>query len=205
MILANAAAAEWALQRDVPLLHRTQDIRLPMESAGVWTDPVSIFRHMREMTGAKLDVDPRRHAGLGLDRYAPITSPLRRYQDFLNVAQLESVALSGSPRWSREDLLRFLPHVNERAEAAARVQRHRTRYWKLLYFQSWCRVTNWPAVVVANDGQLVTVSLPREQIFLRAPKSLFGDKAAPGQPFQVRLGKIDPLNNEIKILSAWED
>jgi exoribonuclease-2 len=130
---------------------------------------------------------------------------LRRYQDFLNVAQLESATKRGSPRWSAEGFREMLPHLSGRAEAASRVQRYRVRYWKLLYFRSWCKVATWPAVVVANDGQLVTVSLPREQIFLRAPKSLFGDKVVPGQPFQVRLGKIDPLNNEIKILSAREE
>jgi exoribonuclease-2 len=43
------------------------------------------------------------------------------------------------------------------------------------------------------------------QIFVRGPKKMFGDKIVPGQRYAVRLGKVDPLANEIHVLEALEN
>jgi exoribonuclease-2 len=64
---------------------------------------------------------------------------------------------------------------------------------------------NWHGVVVADNGNMVTLSLPREQIFVRGERKIFGDKITPGQGYQLRLGRIDPLNNEIHVINAWEE
>ncbi len=40
---------------------------------------------------------------------------------------------------------------------------------------------------------------------LKAPRKIFGDKIRLGQRFAIRIGKVDPLNNEIKIVEAWEE
>ena len=79
MILASAAVAEWARERGLPMLHRTQDVALPKEYAGVWTAPQDMARIMRALTPSSLELQARPHAALGLPRYTPVTSPLRRY------------------------------------------------------------------------------------------------------------------------------
>ncbi|MFW5992842.1 MAG: ribonuclease catalytic domain-containing protein [Desulfohalobiaceae bacterium] len=205
MILANQALAIWAKDRDLPMLYRTQDIQLSRDYAGVWQDPVNIFKVMREMSGSRLDHRPRPHASLGAQAYAPVTSPLRRYSDFLNLAQVFYFLRQGRALLSSQDLERKIPYLSARAQEAARIQKFRTRYWKLLYLQTWCKQRTWHGVVVSEEGPMVTVSLPREQILLRAPAQIFGDKLLPGKAFQLKLGRIDPLNNDIKILDAWEE
>ncbi|MGE4298299.1 MAG: ribonuclease catalytic domain-containing protein [Desulfovibrionaceae bacterium] len=205
MILANAAVAAWAAERGVPLLHRTQDIALPKEHAGVWREPQETFQVVKSLGSSILEVRPRPHASLGVRAYSPVSSPIRRYADLINMRQLVHYLAHGEPQWGEEALRDMLPALLARLDAAGRVQRFRPRYWKLLYFKQQGTEKAWPAVVVDENQTLVSVSLPDEQIFVRGPRRLFGDKVFPGQRFLVRLGKIDPLNNDIFILEAWED
>jgi len=97
--------------------------------------------------------------------------------------------------------------LNSRQTAVGQVQRFRPRYWKLVYFQQKVKEMTWLGVVVDASGQLVVLSLPREQIFVRAPRDILGDKVRIGQKFRLKLSKIDPLHNEIKVSKAeeWEE
>lgn len=201
MILINAALAAWAAEREVPLLHRTQQISIPKEYAGVWRDPVSIARVVRSLAPACLECTPRPHAGIGEPAYAPCTSPLRRYSDFLNEAQILHVVEHGVPRWSRSELEGVLPLLNSRLEAAAQVQRFRPRYWKYLHVRQkgdfW-----WPAIIIDENDAFVFVGIPAVQVGLRARRALFGERAQVGQEIEVRLGKVRPLQGEMSILEA---
>ena len=205
MILANSVVALWAVEKGIPLIHRTQDIAVSREIAGVWNAPEDIHRVVKSLGASVLELEPRRHAGLGVAAYAPATSPLRRYTDFINVAQLAHYLEQGSPRWSVERLGAMLPGMAARLDEVGRVQRFRPRYWKLLHIKQQGPERFRRAVVLEEFPAMVTVSLPEEQIIVRGTRELFGDKLYPGQPFQVRLGKVDPLNNEIHILEALEE
>lgn len=203
MILGNAAVGAWARDAGVPLLFRTQDVTLPGDAAGVWSAPEDAYRVVRLAGCTLLEPEPRPHACLGVPAYSPVTSPLRRYPDLLNQAQVLAVLRSGSPRWSKEDLMRMLPAITARVEAAGRIQRYRTRYWKLEYFRQ--RKDQLFSAVVVEDGQYVSATLPREQMFVRAPREMFGEKVYPGKRFAVRLGKVNPLLNEIRVMEAAEE
>jgi exoribonuclease-2 len=205
MILANSGMADWAREQGLPLLHRTQDLTLPRESAGVWSAPEDIHRVVKTLGSAAMDTAPKPHASLGVPAYAPVSSPLRRYNDFVNVAQVASWLETGQPCWTREELESRLPLLNARQEAVGQVQRFRPRYWKLLHIKQQGESARWSGVVVDENPSLVTVALPGEQLFVRGPRRLFGDKIYPGQRFSLRLGKIDPLRNTIYVLEAWEE
>ena len=208
MVVANAVLAEWAVKNDVPLLFRTQDVAVPREYAGVWKSAPDIARVVRILVAASLDVVPRPHAGMGLSAYSPVTSPLRRFTDLVNEAQLLSVLTRGSVRWSREELSDMLMHLSIRLEAAGQVQRFRPRYWKYLYIQQQARAHGdeccWKAEVAEENDMWVSVSLPEVQLGLRGKRSLFGEKVFPGQELHVRLGKVNPLRNEAVILDVRE-
>jgi len=203
MILANAAVGKWAADSDLPLLYRTQDIALPADAAGEWSSAEDAFRVVRLLTNTLLEATPKPHACIAAPAYAPVTSPLRRYPDLLNQGQILHFLETDRPRWTREDLERMLPMITARVEAAGRIQRYRTRYWKLVYLLQH-KDQAFEAVVV-DDGNLVTAALPREQIFVRAPRDIFGAKLYPGQRFLLRLARINPLENEIRVAEAWED
>lgn len=205
MILANNALALWAQEQGLPLLHRTQDIALSKEATGVWSAAEDIHKVVRSLSSAALEPVPRPHASLGVAAYSPVTSPLRRYPDFLNMCQLQHFLEHGQHLFSHEQLESLLPLLGARLEAAGRIQRFRPRYWKLLYFRQQGKDTRYRAVVVDEGPYYLVLSLPREQLFVRGPRELFGDKTFPGQRYTVRLGKIDPLHNEVHVIEAFED
>jgi len=204
MILANAGLALWARDNGVPLLHRTQDIALPQESAGIFTEPAEILRAVKLLLPPVLETTPRRHAALAVPAYAPITSPLRRYTDFVNMAQVCSFLATGAPRLDAESLDRLAVHLDMRVKAVSAVQRFRPRYWKLVHLAQ-NRKALQSAVLVEENGPMATLSMPHLQINVRVPRKMLGDKLYPGQPFSINFTRIDPLTNEIKVGDIFEE
>lgn len=204
MIMSNAALAAWGSERGIPLLYRAQDVALPREFAGVWTEPHDISRIVRALPPASLEIQPKRHAGLGLPAYATFTSPLRRYTDLLNQGQIVSYLQNGSPHFSLEELHALLPLLTARSDAVTQVQRQRPRYWKLLFFRQQGDKKWWDAVVADENEAFVTIALPWAQIMVRGRRRQFDEKLFPGMQLQVRLGKVNPLLGEIQVLEARE-
>jgi exoribonuclease-2 len=204
MILANSALAGWAAERGVPLLFRTQDVALPKEFAGIWTEPEDIARIVKHLPASGLELVPRPHAGLGAAMYAPLTSPIRRYTDLANTAQIAAFLREGEARFRKEDLAALLPVISSCSDMVAQVQRFRPRYWKLLFYKQMGDRMWWDAVVTEENDAFVSLSLPLTQIVVRARRSMLGEKISPGERLNVRLGKVDPLRNEIRVLAATE-
>ncbi len=204
MILANSSAAGYAAAAGIPLCFRTQDAVLPRELAGIWIRPEDIHHVVKHLPPTSLETAPRPHAAIGARAYATITSPLRRYVDLVNLAQVRHFLETGKPKWTRAELEHRLPEINSRAEAAGRIQRFRPRYWKLLHIKQNCRTRTWTGIVVESGGPFVTLALPDVQIYVRANREQLGEKIRPGQPFTLRLGKVDPLTNELRVLEATE-
>lgn len=205
MILANSALAGWAKDRGIPLYYRTQDIALPNNYCGVWTKPEDIYQVIRSLGATLTETAPKPHRSIGVSCYAPVTSPIRRYTDLINELQLVSFLEKGEPLMDKKDLEEMLPGFNSRISVVSQIQRYRPRYWKLLYLKQNCKTRTWRGIVVDNSGPFVVLSMPEELIMVRAGQELFGGKTRLGQAFRLRLGKIDPLNNEISVLQAWEE
>jgi exoribonuclease-2 len=204
MILANSELARWAGENGVPLLHRTQNIALPSEAQGVFSAPADIYRAVKYMAPPMLEARPKRHAALAVEAYAPITSPIRRYTDLINSVQVCSHLRHGKARLTQEELESMLPGLGARIGQVTKIQRFRPRYWKLVYLAK--RRKQWhSAVLVEENGPYPSLSLPHLQINVRARRALLGDKLYPGQRFQLKFGRIDPLTNEIKIAEALEE
>jgi len=204
MILANASLAKWAGEHSLPLLHRVQDIALPQGFSGVWTSPADMHRVMKQLTGAVQDVRPGRHASLGVQAYSPVTSPLRRLTDFVNLAQVQAFLATGQAMWNAVELEARLAGVNSRQEQVGQVQRQRPRYWKLLFVQQTCQEQEFEGVVVEDCNAFAILSLPLVQIYVRAGREQLGGKIFAGQTFRLRLGKVDPLAGEVRVLGAVE-
>ncbi len=211
MVLVNSAIALWAKERDIPLLHRTQDIALPSEYAGIWSKAEDIARVARALSSASFEVQAKPHAGMGLKAYAPISSPLRRYADLINEAQILHFLEHEENLFDDEKLSILLLHLNINLEPVMQVQRMRPRYFKLLYCKQESKKASekgddyiWRGIVTEEHDNFCSIALPKEQIFLRAKKSYLPEKIMIGQELRVRLGKINPLKNEIQILGAEE-
>lgn len=203
MIAASAAVAQWAAERGIAMLHRTQDVALPPDYAGIWNAPHDMTRIMRALAPSVLEVQARPHAALALPDYTPVTSPLRRYPDLVNEAQVLAFLTTGAPRWDREALEQLLTQsLNPALDAAGQVQRFRPRYWKLLFFRQLGDKKWWPGVITEENEHTVSVSLVDQGLFVRGKRRFFDERAYPGMAVQVRIGKVYPLLNEIQVLEA---
>lgn len=203
MILANTIIAMWARENNIPLIFRTQDISIPEEARGIWTDPVKIYGIIKLLAATNIETEPKPHASLGVDEYAPMTSPLRRYVDFLNVAQLHR-AFANDTYLDKEKLESLIPYLNTRMQEATKIQKYRVRYWKLLYLKRYSKKREWYGIVVDEDEQLVTFILPIEQLIIKVPKNLVRGDIYLGKKFRLWFNKIDPLSNVVKIQKAEE-
>ncbi|WP_027721950.1 ribonuclease catalytic domain-containing protein [Maridesulfovibrio zosterae] len=204
MILANSGLGKFAGEHGFPLLYRTQDIVLPSDLSGIVTEPHEIFMRVRQMIPPQMDILPKKHATLAVSGYSPITSPLRRYADFINMAQLCHYLMEGQPKWDGEELTAMAAALQIRLQSVLKIQRYRPRYWKLLYLLQ--NKKQWQhAVVVDDTGPLATLAMPDIQINVRVPRPMLGDKLYPGQMFQIRFNKIDPLTNELRVVEAMEE
>ena len=202
MILASASAAEWAVEKRVPFVFRTQSADIPPEYAGIWNDPVRMTEIMHCMVPSILETQPRMHAALGLSCYAPMTSPLRRYADLVNEAQILSFLACGAPKFAAKELDDILLGLHIALDGAGQIQRFRPRYWKLLFFSQKGEDAWWHGVVTEENDTQYSVSLPDYDIFLRGRKKLFDERTVPGSRVVLRIGRVNPLYNEMQILEV---
>ncbi len=206
MVLANNALAEFAQNHNLPLIYRSQDIALPKEFSGIWHKPQDIAKVARCLSSATTDTNPRPHVGLGLKAYSPVTSPLRRYVDLVNSAQILHYLYKGKELWTKDELNKLLLSIHIYNDKVSLVQKMRPRYWTFLYLQQEAKRQGencgFKAVISDENDLYVTVTLSKELVQIRSKRHLFGDKVLLGQEVMVRLGKINPLRQEVSILNV---
>lgn len=130
MILANAAAAAWAVERDVPVIFRNHVARaaapdrdaLLADLDSALTMPMQSLELLRERTHmllsrAEYGVHVRGHYGLNLPAYLHATSPIRRFADLANHRQIRAYILGAELPYSTGTLLEHATHVNVTLEA----------------------------------------------------------------------------------------
>ncbi|MEO0852553.1 MAG: RNB domain-containing ribonuclease, partial [Cyanobacteria bacterium J06648_11] len=86
MVLTGAAAARFTSTHDIPVPYRHQiapDLPSDEELESFAPGAVRSFAIIRFMQRGEISLNPSRHAGLGLDEYCQVTSPIRRYSDLL--------------------------------------------------------------------------------------------------------------------------
>lgn len=136
MILANRLAAQYAAREGVPLIYRTQDA--PDGEPGFYGaesgyDPVSVMKALRGMRRSRLSLSPQPHAGLGLDAYTQLTSPIRRFSDVVIQRQI-AAALAGEPLpYEKEELLYVLGAAESAERDMRAIERQAVNYWALEY------------------------------------------------------------------------
>lgn len=138
MILAGEVAGRYGQTHQLPLPFRGQpQPELPSDEELVQlpAGPVRFCAVRKCMPRSEMSVTPLRHAGLGLDTYTQVTSPIRRYTDLLNHFQIKA-HLRGDPLpFSAQQLQETMQSVTEAAKAATMVERETNRFWGLEYLR----------------------------------------------------------------------
>jgi len=174
MVLSNFVAARYAAMNRIPIIYRVQP-----QLGG---DLVS--------QRPRLSLHPEFHAGVGLDFYAQLSSPIRRYADLVLQRQLLGALKNRdnqTPIYTIDELLAVLAGA-ENAEASGReLERRAKRYWILRYLQR--HALDGPILAyVAREGQSAELA----DFAVRG--TLHGAPTLPNQmPIMVQVSRVDPL------------
>lgn len=206
MILAGEVAARYAQAHQIPVPFRSQpQPELPSEEellllpAG-WVRSAAVRRCMPR---SEMSITPARHASLGLDTYAQVTSPIRRYSDLLAHFQIKA-HLRGDPLpFSPDQMKEVMMSITSVSQEATLVERQTHRYWALEYLRrNSDRV--WQALLLRwlrEDDRLGLILL--EDLGLELPMG-FRRSMALGDRLEVRVSHVDPRLDAIKFQEAIE-
>jgi exoribonuclease-2 len=158
MLLAGEAAAQYALQHDLPIPFAIQDA--PLEKPGPSASPGMAEQYALRRVQQRSAVAglPGLHAGLGLSAYTRATSPLRRYLDLVVHQQIRAFLL-GSVLLDEQQILERVGASEAIVPVINRAEILSVRHWTLVYLQrhpDWCG----KAVLVDRRGRSSRFILP---------------------------------------------
>ena len=155
MLMAGEAIAGFLVQNEIPAPFASQP---PPDEAATPETLSDMFAYRKKFKRSKLHLEPELHAGLGLERYTRVTSPLRRYSDLLVHQQLRAY-LGGDPLISEADMLKRMAEAELGGSNTSMAERRSNRHWTLLYMQQNPE-TVYRGVLVDKRDDRGTVLIP---------------------------------------------
>lgn len=157
MIFANYCASLFASKNSIPLIRRAQTMNLEeptrkelnelvrrryQKNEGLSVEEVS--KVLLVLAPAHMSTDKRRHESLGLEEYATVTSPLRRYVDMINHWKLQEflVLESGSrpePCFELSQLNYMSNYLTLREAINKFVQSSSSKFWEGVFFSEYIK------------------------------------------------------------------
>lgn len=187
MLAAGNAVGKFADEHGIPLPFAVQDEPEPTEGG----DTLSVMFARRKSCVASVTRSfAGRHAGLGLEPYVCVTSPLRRYCDLLAHQQLRR-HLKNEELFTYDDLDSALAVSEKAAYERRRLERRDNEYWTLVYLVQ--RGPGWEteAVPVFKQDDRRTLLIPEIAYEF---KTRFGGSLPFDQPVRVQLQNADPVS-----------
>lgn len=138
MILAGEVTGRYGQEHDLPLPYRGQpqpDLPSDEELMILPAGPVRDCAIRRCMPRSEMGTTPLRHAGLGLEYYTQVTSPIRRYTDLMTHFQIKAHLRGDELPFSAETLRELVQAVTTTAYEATLVERQTNRYWGLEFLK----------------------------------------------------------------------
>ena len=185
MVMVGEAAARFALERGLPFPFTTQEVTVDAtdrQPAGL----AAMYALRRNLRPRQYSSQPGPHGSLGLDVYAQVTSPLRRYLDLVAHQQLRACLRGGDPL----EFQAIIERVGA-AEAAAigvrRAERLSREHWTMVYFQQH---PGW-----RGQGVLVEKRMPRGVVLIPElaleARVKVGEDVAPDSVVPLRLTGVE--------------
>ncbi|MDS4026385.1 MAG: RNB domain-containing ribonuclease [Candidatus Contendobacter sp.] len=155
MVMVGEAAARFALERSLPFPFTTQE---PMDAADRQpTGLAAMYALRRNLRPRQYSSLPGPHGSLGLEVYAQVTSPLRRYLDLVAHQQLRTCLRGGDPLESQA-IIERVGAAEAAAQGIRRAERLSREHWTMVYLQQH---PGWH-----GQGVLVEKRLPRGVVLI---------------------------------------
>ncbi len=195
MMAAGHAAAKFAVKNDIPLAFAVQSDPEMTERPETLPGMYELRKSCRISTLSTL---PGKHAGLGLEPYARVTSPLRRYEDLLNHIQLRKYLANTEPL-SMSVMDERLAISEPAAVLRSKLERQCREYWTLVYLKN--QPENW-------HGSAIYIAKPDERSVWLLPelayefKNRYNARISLGESVKVECIASDPatLSAQFRIL-----
>lgn len=171
MLMAGEAVAIYAEANDIAIPHAMQpepeEIRQPQTMSDMYA-----YRRLFKPSNTVLHAEP--HFGLGLQRYARSTSPLRRYADLLVHQQLRA-HITGKEPMSREQMGERIAGLDALSGRIRRAERQSNLHWKMVHLS---RQENW-------EGEAIVVAIEERKAFAVIPELALDVKIRPHEHFEL--------------------
>ena len=159
MLMAGEAVARYAVANEIPLLFTVQEAPDLADPAALRPTTLSeMFALRRLLKPGRQKVDPGPHAGLGLDLYVQVTSPLRRYLDLVAHQQLRA-HVRGQPLLDADALATRLSAYRAVVGSVRQAERRSNAHWTLVHL---LRHPEWEGtgIIVERRGARCVAILP---------------------------------------------
>ena len=156
MVMVGEAAARFALARGLPFPFTTQEVTVDAadrQPAGL----AAMYALRRNLRPRQYSSQPGPHGSLGLEVYAQITSPLRRYLDLVAHQQLRACLRGGDPL-AAQAIIERVGAAEAAAVGVRRAERLSREHWTMVYLQQH---PGW-----RGQGVLVEKRLPRGVVLI---------------------------------------
>ena len=196
MVLANYLAAKYALRNDLPIIYRCQEAPRDDVHSVIHYDPIDFDQQVRKMKRTRLSTYPAPHFGLGLDLYAQVSSPLRRYADLVLQRQLEA-HLTGQPvPYQQTELFGILDTVDHTSAANRALEREAKGYWILEYLRREFLGKTVKVTIVRQEGSLTLAEL--DDFFVRGVV-MTRDRLEIGDHLTARITNVQPKTQRLTL------
>jgi len=189
MLMAGEAVAIFAEQNAIAIPHAMQpqpeEIRQPASLSEMYA-----YRRLFKPSNTVLHPEP--HFGLGLERYARSTSPLRRYADLLVHQQLRAF-ITGKEPLGRDVLAEHIAGIDMLGGRVRRTERQSNLHWKLVYLS---RHPDW-------EGEALVAALEERKAVLVIPELAMEVKVRLHESFELnapvrlKLREIDLASQDV--------
>ncbi len=157
MLMTGVAVARYALAQGITVPFSVQEIA--EDAQGVTAITLSdMFALRRRLRPGQSKTTPGPHAGLGLDAYVQVTSPLRRYTDLLIHQQLRA-HLRGEAPLELQTVMERIAVASDNMRLIRQTERISNTHWKMVYL---LQHPNWhgEGIVIDKSGSRSLVLIP---------------------------------------------
>jgi exoribonuclease II len=198
MIEANAAAAGYFTQKQIPALYRNQaECRPETEFVQSEHELFKSYRQRRLFSRAELSTEAKPHCSLAIEHYTTVTSPIRRYSDLIVQRQLKHALATGAGLYSKQQLDEMAGQLSPAQARVFTIQRKWTRYWILKYIEQE-DIENLNALVLDKNARYAHLLIPDFLLEANAPVPE-NAKFTQGDMVKIRIEKAIPREDVLKI------
>lgn len=133
MIMGGEGASVFSQKNNIPFLYRCQD---SFEYATGESDIMNFIDSLPGFTKSYFSTTPKPHFVVGINSYARVTSPIRRYADSVCHFQLRDFLTKRPYRYSAAELEMLAKRITARSSEIRWLQHENSSFWFMVLCQS---------------------------------------------------------------------